>query len=130
MMFIQPFEVARIADKYAVILGKEILELGGCGAFYSAEKDMGVARIDGYSVNSRQFSCHSFTLCHKGWEVEGIVISMSEEIMGSLYCKLVYRPWHPAFPYSGKERGRTCDIADTKSRNGKFLCHGVKENDI
>ena len=97
MMFIQPFEVARIADKYAVIVGKEILELSGCGVLNSAEKDVGVARIDGYSVNSRQLSCHSFSLCHESREVEGIVNSMSEEIMGSLYCKLVYRPRHPAF---------------------------------
>ncbi len=53
VMLVKSFEVARIADKYAVIICKEILELGGCGILNPAKEDVCIARIDGYSVNSR-----------------------------------------------------------------------------
>ena len=53
VMLVKTFEVACISDKYSVIVGKEILELGGCGALNPAKEDVRIARIDGYSVNSR-----------------------------------------------------------------------------
>ena len=129
-MLVKTLEIARIADKYSVIICKEILELGGGSTLNPAKEDMRITRINGYPVDSGQLFCHPLALCHKGWEVKGIVISMSEKIMGSFYCELVYRPRHSAFPDARKERGWACDIADTKSRNGKLLCHRVKENDI
>ena len=56
MMLIQPFEVTRISDKDSVIISKEILELRSCNALNPAKENVGIAWIDGYSVNSRQFS--------------------------------------------------------------------------
>lgn len=52
-MLVKTLEIACIADKYAVIICKEILELGGCGILNSAEKYVCVAWIDGYPVNNR-----------------------------------------------------------------------------
>lgn len=106
------------------------LERGGACSAQAAEEDVGVGRHDIYVGHGRERISHSLSLPHESLHVEAVVGTVGKEVETCILSWLIDRPRHSLAADAGEERGGSCEIAQSQSRHGIGLRHGVQHQHI